>query len=90
MDKVLFWDKAKKEHFVKELTNQMKIKNRLLGLIISNVDKKTSRVESNNKAFKYEQQIIVLQKMADLCRGIRGRHDIKQLNLLIDTYNSLS
>lgn len=68
----------------------MKIKNRLLGLIISNVDKKTNRVESNNKAFKYEQQIIMLQKMSDLCKRIKEREDIKQLNTMIDTYNSLS
>lgn len=87
---MLFWDALKKERFSKELNNQMKIKNRLLGLIISNVDKKTNRVESNNKAFKYEQQIIMLQKMSDLCKRIKEREDIKQLNTMIDTYNSLS
>jgi hypothetical protein len=72
------------------LNNQLEIKNRLLGMIITNPDRKTSGSESSKKALKYEQQITLLQNMLNHCSSIKNREDIKWLNGLIDQYNLIS
>lgn len=74
---------------MESLNSQLKIKNRLLGLIVSNPNTKTSRQESNLKSLKYEQQIVILQNMLDFCMRIKTREDIKMLNNMIEQYNSL-
>lgn len=88
MKKVLFFEGKEKLELIHTIENQLKIKNRLLGLIISN-DKKTSKLESSIKAFKYEQQIIILQNMMNFSVNIKSREDIRELNNMIEQYNSL-
>ncbi len=89
MKKVLFFEGVEKLEFINTLENQLKIKNRLLGLIISNDNRKTRKLESSKKAFKYEQQIIILQNMLNICMNIKSREDIRRLNNMIGQYNSL-
>lgn len=89
MKKVLFFEGNEKLEFIHTIENQLKIKNRLLGLIISNDNKKTSKLESSKKALKYEQQIIILQNIMNLCVNIKSREDIRELNNMIEQYNSL-
>jgi hypothetical protein len=87
LQKLLFFDKKQKEDLTGYLENQIEIKNRLLGLIINNLDKKTSGINSRKKALKYEQQIILLQNMLNHCSSINSREDLKRFNSLIDQYN---
>lgn len=89
MNKILFFDAKEKNEFISSLQEQLKIKNRLLGMIISNPERKTSVHESSNKAFKYEDQIIMLEKMHTFCMNIRVREDIQKLNAMIDSYNAI-
>jgi aryl-phospho-beta-D-glucosidase BglC (GH1 family) len=87
MQKLLFFDGKQKEEFTNYLKDQLEIKNRLLGMIINNLNTKTSGIESRKKALKYEQQIILLQNMLNHCSSIKNRGDLKWLNGLIDQYN---
>lgn len=89
MNKVLFFGEKEKKEFIAYINNQLKIKNRLLGLIISNHYKKTSHIERGKKVLKYEQQIAMLQNILNQCMSIKSRDGIKQLNDMIGTYNSL-
>ena len=89
MNKILFFQEKEKRTFITAVNNELKIKNRLLGLILSNPDRKTSALESSRKAFKYEQQIMLLQKMQSLAGNVRSREDINLLNRMIETYRSL-
>jgi hypothetical protein len=84
---LFFFDRKQKEDLTGYLKNQIEIKNRLLGLIINNPDKKTSGINSRKKALKYEQQIILLQNMLSHCSSIKSREDLKRFNSLIDQYN---
>jgi Mg/Co/Ni transporter MgtE len=90
LQKFLFFDKRQRDEFMHYLNNQLEIKNRLLGMIIINPDRKTSGSESSKKALKYEQQITLLQNMLNHCSSIKNREDIKWLNGLIDQYNLIS
>lgn len=89
LNKVLFFDEKEKMKFIAYLNNDLKIKNRLLKLIISNPDKKTSRIESGKKTFKYEQQIGMLQNILSQAMNTKSRDDIQKLNTMIDGYHSL-
>jgi hypothetical protein len=89
LKKVLFFEGKEKQEFIANLKNQLEIKNRLLGLIITNNDRKTSSLESSKKAFKYEQQIYILQNMLNHCNSIKSRDDIRLLNKMIEQYNAL-
>ena len=40
-------------------------------------------------AFKYEQQITILQNILNQAMKITSRDDIQKLNVMIDAYNSL-
>ena len=89
MNKILFFQEKEKRTFIAAVNNELKIKNRLLGLILSNPDRKTGALESSRKAFKYEQQIMLLQNMQKLAGNVRSREDIRKLNKMIEEYQSL-
>lgn len=89
MNKVLFFGEKEKSELIAYINNQLKIKNRLVGLIISNPDKKTSHIVRGKKVFKYEQQIAILQNILIQSGITKSRDGIKKLNDMIDTYNSL-
>ena len=89
MNKILFFQEKEKRAFIATINNELKIKNRLLGLILSNPDRKTNALESSRKAFKYEQQIMLLHNMQKLAGNVRSREDIGKLNKMIEAFQSL-
>lgn len=54
MNKVLFLQDKDKKELQNQISNLLETKNRLLRLIITNLDKKTSATISREKKFKYE------------------------------------
>jgi hypothetical protein len=89
MNKVLFLQEKDKNKLLNELSQILETKNRLLRLIITNPDKKTSARISRENQTRYEEQIILLEKIRGMILSCDSREKLQKINRIIDHYNSL-
>ncbi|WP_409303051.1 hypothetical protein [Peribacillus sp. SCS-155] len=90
MNKILFLQNKDKPLILQQINSSLETKNRLLKLIITNPDKKTSITVSREKRFRYEEQIMMLEKIKDMVISCNSRDQLKKINSMIEYYNSLS
>ncbi|ETI66342.1 hypothetical protein [Neobacillus vireti] len=90
MKKILFFQENDRKKLLFEVNERLITKNRLLRLIISNPDKKTSVMLSRQKKIRYEEQIMLLEAIRNKVISCDSREQLREINNLIDSYNSLS
>jgi hypothetical protein len=89
MKKVLFLIEKDKKAFLNEINESLKIKNRLIKLIITNPDKKVSLTISRRIQFKYEEQILLLERIRSMVISCTTREQLGIINKMIARYNSI-
>jgi hypothetical protein len=90
MKKVLFLQEKDKEELMNQINKSLETKNRLLKLIITNTNKKTSPSISREKQFRYEEQIMLLETIKGMVISCNSREQLQKINTMIDSYNSLN
>ena len=89
MNKILFVTDQEKIQILNELNESLETKNRLLKLIITNPDKKTSTTTRRKKQTRYEEQITLLEGIKSLLQSCKSREDVQKLNKMIDYFNTI-
>ena len=89
MKKVLFLQEKDKKGLLNQINTHLETKNRLLKLIISNPDKKTSPAISREKQFRFEEQIMILETIKRMVISCDSRKQLQDINKMIDSYNAL-
>jgi hypothetical protein len=89
MKKVLFLIEKDKKALLNEINESLKIKNRLIKLIITNPDKKVSLSISRRIQFRFEEQILLLERIRSMVISYETREQLGIINKMIDRYNSI-
>ncbi|MFS0862252.1 hypothetical protein [Fredinandcohnia sp. 179-A 10B2 NHS] len=90
MDKILYINNESTSKLLTQVNDQLELKNRMLKLIITNPEKKTTVATRQKKQTRYEDQIALLENLKSLIHYCRTREDLQKINSLIEYYNRLA
>lgn len=89
MDKILYLNNESTSKLLAQANKQLDLKNRMLKLILTNPQKKTTVATRLKKQSRYEDQIALLEKLKNLIHSSQTRDDLQRINSLIEYYNKL-